>query len=224
MTVDNFIKDSEVFDKMVKRSLKKNYVINHSDKMSWSKSITAMKDLCKYCLKYCPLFSSTTIMFEMWFKGGRVDVCLLGHSNFGRSRNMVLLELKQWSDPFISLPDDSPDSVSPNILTKYKDGESPIRKIPSYQISNYKWNAILSEINDCGVNITGVAYCFNCEEGSNTDKILHNKRFEGYLKDCQLYIKNGQNGKTELAKRIKKLCWDGNGFEIYKEIHDGDYQ
>lgn len=224
MTVDNFIKDPDVFDKMVKKSLKKKYVINHSDKMSWPKSIIAMKDLCKYCLKYYPKFGSTTIMFEMWFKGGRVDVCLLGHSKFGRSSNMVLLELKQWSDPFISLPDESPDSVSPNILTNYKDGESPIRKIPSYQISNYKWKAILSEINNCGVNIYGFAYCFNCEEASNTDIILHNKRFEDYLKDCPLYIKNGPKGKAALAEKIKSLCRDGNGFEIYKEIHDEDYQ
>ena len=157
-------------------------------------------------------FGSSTILFEISASSGRVDCCLLGKSRFGK--NCVFIELKQWSNDFIAVHKNDDGCISHMVITKYNDGGTPLRYHPSYQVSNYKWLAY-NEFKELGINVIGIAFCYNCTKDSQTYTVLYDPQYEDFRKDCEIFTKEDKN---EIEKKIRRACWDGKGNGIFKDL------
>ena len=223
-TVDSFLKDDDVFGKMKEKAIKTNKHYLPSDINSWEENIRIMKVICQDILNYfkkCNTkkrqrefqsFGSTTILFEISTSSGRVDCCLLGKSRTGE--NCVFIELKQWSNDFIAVHKNDDGSISHMVITKYKDGETPLRYHPSYQVSNYRW-LTYNKFKELGINVIGIAFCYNCTKDSQTYTVLYDPQYEDFRNDCKIFTKED---RYEIEKKIREACWDGKGNGIFKDL------
>lgn len=137
----------------------------------------------------------------------RADCIILG-KNVKKEAIAVVMELKQWSGTFISKPDNEEEVRAGNVITNYH--RRALRPHPSKQASDYRWIPVFQ---DRGIQHVGMAYCYNCEKGMQTFKVLYDKGYEDYIKDCKPYTKQT---KGSLVNALLYNLQSGGGQEVYK--------
>ncbi len=121
----------------------------------------------------------------------RIDVLICGKDDNGQD-NLVIIELKQWSDVIES-------SLQYHIFTNGGRGEDDYWH-PSYQAMNYagllkNFNCYIQEHN---VKIDPCSFLHNL--GDNYRDLMNNRELFPFVEECPLYL---NNNKTELAEFIK---------------------
>ena len=228
-TVSSFIHQTDVHSSMRKKAKKIGIEISKSNNVSFRHSIPALQSLAKKIMKKYPDFGGCVISLEarITCADGTIplvaDAILCGHSLYN-TPFLVILELKEWSDDFASLPTNLDDIHRGLIQTKYKDGDKDtgLRVHPSKQVSDYRWHPCFSGKDRN--HIRGVAYCFKCKRGTETFRTLYYKGshsdsfdvgYEEYIKDCRVYTHETVNSLINYLSPILAKGQGDTAMEIF---------
>lgn len=201
--ITSYLKDME------KGAEECNFCVSDREKKSWEQNALALSEL----LNKSNLPDDVYVGFEYQVPvGGRIDCVLFGQDKNGQ-KNMVHIELKQWSNENVST---YYSGYSFEVVVEgYKSG-TKITSHPSAQADEYQ-NHLLNYIaafEEKNINLHGFAYCYNYEAGKDVN-VLCNEDFEAVTSRCPLYCKD----QTEaFAERLHSLLAGGNGEEVCQDI------
>ena len=93
---------------------------------------------------------------------------------------------------------------------------APSRYHPSRQVSDYRWALNnYQPFIEREIKHVGVAYCYKSERGMQTYKVLYDKDYDDYIKECKPYTKKT---KDSLVKVLLANLQSGNGQEVYNRL------
>jgi len=146
--------------------------------------------------------------------GGRIDCVLFGKGSDG-AKNMVHIELKQWSNENVHSYCDHQSYCADVIVDGCKCG-SIYTSHPSAQASEYH-NHLKNHIKVFekeNINLYGMAYCYNYD--TTDDKVdLLDDFYQQILKDFPLF---GKTQSKELTDYLVTLLGEGDGKEIMDAV------
>ena len=170
--VKNFKQDvikNEVADKISKRNqeyYKKR--ASPSEVRSWINSLNFVKNV----LEYAPIEENKIIVeYELPYSEKRIDVLLFGKNKQG-DENIVVIELKQWSNENVQ---DSENEG--NVRVNYGKAKLEMPH-PSLQVEGYCWHLkdFLTIFNEePQIILNACVYCHNYNKGAN--EILYLPKF-----------------------------------------------
>lgn len=176
--------------------------------MSWQSNAPNISNLLE--LSCVP--NDIIVAFE--FKvpnGGRIDCMLYGEGD-NRKKNVVHIELKQWSNSSVyELYDNGVFRVDAFV----GGGFQPVCH-PSQQVANYHTNLLnfVEELNEKNTNLEGLAYCYNYYKAGNPCA-LYADHYRAILNQHTLY--SGDEIEN-LAERLHSLLCKGAGLEIFNRV------
>lgn len=144
--------------------------------------------------------------------GGRIDCVLFGQDEKCQ-KNMIHIELKQWSRENVST---YYNGYSFEVAVEGCRNGTKITSHPSAQAYEYH-NHLLNYIEafeEKGIGLKGFAYCYNYET-SEDDNVLYSDRFKAVREICPLYCRNQTE---EFAEKLHGLLAGGNGEEVCNDI------
>ena len=180
-------------------ALENGCCVGDSEINSWKANYSALKTL----LSGAKLSDSVCIAFEYKIPigGGRVD-CMLFGEGLDKSKNIIHVELKQWSN----------ENVQPYydgytfIVDGYRNGSNlvahPLKQVDGYQ--NTLLNHIMA-LESEKINLYGLAYCYNMTS-------VENALIENYHTTENFFCKDQQKA---LVAYLKGLLSNGNGKTTY---------
>lgn len=185
--------------------------IQDSESDSWKANIKALKELFRSATNSSMDFLDCLVMLEVCISEGLRADCIIFGKNVKKEATGVVMELKQWSDDFISKPESEGEIRAGKVMTKYR--YCSLRLHPSKQVSDYRWNSFFRDLE---IKHVGVAYCYNCEKGMQTYNVLYDKEYDDYIKDCKPYTKKT---KESLVKVLLVNLQYGNGQEVFNSLY-----
>ncbi len=146
--------------------------------------------------------------YQVPYNQSRID-CLIFGKNPSGSDNILLIELKQWTN--VTALD-----IEGNFVETYTGGGMKVVPHPSQQIKGYH-NYLLDFVEEFekepSLTLTSCSYCHNY---SNTDKSgLFNTIYKNILTDYPVYCKEDV---VRLAEKIKGLLYSGKGTEVFNRF------
>lgn len=213
-TIRNFLSDRGIYGKMQIKAKELRLRINDSELDSWKANIKALKELFRSAEKTSRDFLDCLVMLEVCItKDLRADCIIIGE-NAKDEPIVVVMELKQWSDDFIEKPKSEEDIRSGMVITHYHN--TPSCYHPSRQVSDYRWALNnYQPFIEREIKHVGVAYCYKSEKGMQTYKVLYDKDYDDYIKECKPYTKKT---KDNLVKVLLANLQSGNGQEVYNRL------
>jgi uncharacterized protein len=151
------------------------------------------------------------VEYELPYSEKRIDVLLFGNDKNGND-NVVLIELKQWSNESVS---DSGDDGTVKV-----DFGKFVKEVPhpSLQAEGYYWylkDFMMIFHEEPYMSLAACVYCHNYTKGKN--EILYHPKFKESLKIYPLFSKEDT---IELGNYIKEKIGKGKGLEVFgKFIH-----
>lgn len=197
-------------DEMSRKALE-NGIWNDREVASWKNNANALSAL----LQSSNIPDDAMVGFEYQVPvGGRIDCVLMGYGTDGK-RNMIHIELKQWSNDNVSSYYDG-YSVA---VKGYKSGDK-VCSHPSAQAAEYQTHLenYLVALEQYGIDLKGFAYCYNYESLNGTS-VLTSDAFKDVLNLCPLYCKDTQDA---FAQELANLLGGGKGEEIATAIENSD--
>ena len=181
---------------------------NPSEYRSWAISLAILNN----SFRYADLKDNYILVeYELPYSSKRIDVMLFGNKNEGEE-NVVILELKQWSNDKIR--DANSDG---NVIVDYgkKLSEEPH---PSLQVEGYflhlkDFLEIFNETNSPELN--AAVYAHNYSK-LNENKILYSNKFSEALKRFPLFSKEDS---LELANYLKEKLNGGKGQLLFERFN-----
>lgn len=214
-TVRDFLSDKKVYGQMKQEAEKWKSSFSNSELSSWEGNIKALKDLFRMASKKSIEFMNCLVMIEVCISEDLRADCIIIGKNVRQEAMVVVMELKQWSENFITKPESEEDVRAGKVITNYPCDR--LRLHPSRQVSDYRWHLSSSpSFQNCEINHAGMAYCYNCEKGMQTYKVLYDKAYDDYLKECKLYTRKTKNN---LVKSLLSNLHNGCGQEVYNRIN-----
>ena len=186
-------------------------VCNDREVVSWKNNAEELSTL----LQLCDLPDDVMVGFEYLVPvAGRIDCVLMGQGTDGK-KNMVHIELKQWSNDNVS---HYYDGYCVNV-EGFRSGNK-VCSHPSAQAAEYQTHLenYLVALEECDINLKGFAYCYNYE-AKNENSVLTSNAFEVVLGMYPLYCKDT---KEEFAQELTKLLGGGKGEEIAKAVSESE--
>lgn len=173
--------------------------------VSWQNSLSRVRDLLEIGKIHDTFIA---LEYEVPYNQSRLD-CLI----FGKSRNeisnVVLIELKQWSD-VRALAEEG------NFVETYTGGRERVVPHPSQQVKGYHYymHGFVEEFQkEPTMTLFSCAYCHNY---SRTDgKGLHSPIYKELIAEFPLFTK--EDTKL-LGLRMKDLLENGSGLEIFNRF------
>jgi len=173
--------------------------------VSWQNSLSRVRDLLEIG-KIHDTF--VALEYEVPYNQSRLDCLLFGKSKNDIS-NVVLIELKQWSN-VKALPEEG------NFVETYIGGRERVVPHPSQQVKGYHYymQGFVEEFEkEPTLTLFSCAYCHNY---SRTDgKGLHNPIYKELIAEFPLFSK--EDTKI-LGLRMRELLENGSGFEIFNRF------
>jgi uncharacterized protein len=173
--------------------------------VSWQNSLSRVRDLLELG-KIHDTF--VALEYEVPYNQSRLD-CLLFGKGTNDVSNVVLIELKQWSN-VKALPEEG------NFVETYTGGRERVVPHPSQQVKgyhNYMQGFIVEFEKEPTLSLFSCAYCHNY---SRTDgQGLHSPVYKSLIAEFPLFTK--EDTKL-LGIRIKELLEKGSGFEIFNRF------
>lgn len=211
-TVRTFLDDEKVLEKMQKRA-QNRIDVSKGELQSWPSSIEALQQLLKMVVEKNREMLRSFIILEARLQDLRSD-CFIFGKNRKKEGTLFIIEMKQWSGDFVSLPDNEDDIRAGYVMTKYPD--FPKQRHPSLQASDYRWRPnMIPAFRDNYINRVSAAYCYKCECGSQTYTVLYNDGYEDYRTDCKLYTAHSLNS---LVNAIEFNVGCGAGYDVYRQF------
>lgn len=210
-TVSQFKEDviyNRIADKLAE-NFKKYYrkKVSNSEYRSWENSLPKLKEV----LELSGLSESNIIVeYELPFsRESRVDVILFGKNNENKD-NIVIIELKQWSNNNVSDTEDEG-----NVVVDYGKHKGR-RPHPCQQVEGYYYHirdnlTIFDEMNPPILN--ACVYCHNYNKGS--EEVLYYPKFEKYYKTYSLFSKQDVE---DLGKYLEEKLGSGKGQEVMERF------
>lgn len=175
-----------------------------SEYNSWNNSLRILKDVFVMSKLDGNIIA---LECELPYTQKRIDVLVFG-KNKKNIDNVLIIELKQWSEDNLELSDNEG-----NVIVNYG-----IKKIeqphPSIQLEGYYQHMrdFMSIFDDGNVNIAGLSYCHNYN-----GTLLSDIKFNTYLTKFPIYGKNDNQLLIEFLNDNLSFNDGGNLFETFKK-------
>ena len=206
------IPESEFVNDMKINARKVGVNYGDSEIKSWRENFKAMKEV----LSNCNIPNDVYIGFEYLVPvGGRID-CVLFGCDADKAKNMIHIELKQWSNDNVK---EYYSGYSFEILNTGYASERTMAH-PCVQAEEYHTHLqnYIAALEFDGINLHGLAYCYNYESGTGND-VLCSESYKGAMRVCPLFCKNE---KTKLISYLESLLSGGNGKQVYDSIANSE--
>lgn len=203
------IEKNDFASEMEKRSSDFGFIPGDSEIKSWKENCDALKVL----IAKTNLPNDVIIAFEYQIPvgGGRID-CMLFGRGADDEKNVVHIELKQWSNENVTSYYDHHTFRAEVIVDGYSSG-SNYTSHPSAQVSSYD-NILknhLIAIEKENLHLYGFAYCYNYQSDNNNCALLDN-----YYKDLmEKYPLFCENQILNFSKRLEEYLCKGKGDNIF---------
>lgn len=169
---------------------------------SWNNSLRFLKDLIQ---GNNLLENNVVLEYELPYSTRRIDCILFGIGTDDKE-NVVLIELKQWSDV-----DDS--EIEDNIRT-FVGGAKRLEPHPSIQVRGYHFMLKdFMEIFDKEVILNSCAYCHNYSRIKNN--VLLSDKFRDVLKEFPLFTKEDFG---DIGKYLKERLGNGDKLGVFNKF------
>lgn len=172
---------------------------------SWQNSLPRVRDLIELAdLKQ----NMIALEYEVPYNQNRID-CLLYGKGDDDNENVVLIELKQWTN--VTATD-----IEGNFVETYTGGGERVVPHPSQQTKGYHnfMKNFVSEFDTAPpLLLFSCAYCHNYTKIDGEG--LFNPIYTKIVEEFPLYSKDDIQ---LIAKKLKSLLSNGNGFEIYNRF------
>jgi hypothetical protein len=179
---------------------------DYSEKMSWDNSLSKVRDV----IDIAGLTDNMIALeYEVPYNQYRVDCLLFGKGEDSKP-NIVLIELKQWSD-VKALEEEGNFDVETFTGHAMRTVPHPSQQIKGYE--NYIKGFVSDFDNKPPLVLFSCSYCHNYtkEEG---DGLFH-PIYQKLIDDYPIYTKSDTK---LLSQKIKTLLQEGNGFEIFNRF------
>jgi len=209
-TVAQFSED--VIQNKISDVIAKNYHdhygrnVSPSEKNSWNNSLNFMKN----ALDYSDLKDNKIVVeYELPYSARRIDVLLFGKDS-GDKDNIVLIELKQWSNE--NVEDSENDG---NIIVDFGRFKKEYPH-PSLQVEGYHWDlkdfmTVFEEKPK--ILLSSCAYCHNYSGKENN--VLFYPKFERLIANFPLFSKEDLQ---KLGVYLKDRLRNGSGLEVFNRF------
>lgn len=181
-----------------------------SELSSWLNNAPKVRDL----LDLAKVPDDTFVTFEYRVPNGpqRID-CMLYGKGQNDKRNVVHIELKQWSNKTVQ------EMYSTGVfrVEALTGGHYQPVSHPSQQVANYQQylkDYVVAFQGDC--QLEGMAYCYNYNS-DRTPAALYANHYKAILDDYPLY---SGNQIRELAEKLNTLLCFGDGLSIFNRVQD----
>ncbi|MCX6741729.1 MAG: DUF2075 domain-containing protein [Candidatus Pacearchaeota archaeon] len=175
---------------------------NESEFRSWDNSLRVLKDVLEQSKL---LKNKIVIEYELPYSAKRIDVILFGVDK-GGSDNIIVIELKQWSNNNVK---DSENEG--NVLVKF--GRFKETPHPSLQVEGYYYylKDFMSVFEETPkISLSACAYCHNYKKGEK--EVLYSTKFHKAIEKYPLFSREDIN---ELGKYFKEKLGKGDGLEVF---------
>lgn len=169
---------------------------------SWNNSLRFIKD----AIEYNSLLDNNIILeYELPYSTRRID-CILFGKGIDQKENIVLIELKQWSEV-------EDCEIEDNVKT-FVGGAKRMEPHPSIQVRGYHFMLKdFMELFEDKTDLYSCAYCHNYSKIKNS--VLLSEKFKRVLKEFPLFTKEDfENFGTYLKDKLS----NGEGFEIFNKF------
>ncbi len=179
-----------------------------SECRAWNNSLPKLKEV----LDTANLLQNRIVIeYELPFaKNSRIDVLLFGRDGH-EADNVVVIELKQWSNNHV---EDSEDEG--NVIVDY--GRfTKTDPHPCLQVEGYYWHlkdymTIFDEEKPC--LLSACVYCHNYNKGD--DQVLYLPKFSRNIKEYNLFSKQEM---ADLGNYLKEKLSAGKGLEVMERFN-----
>ncbi len=180
--------------------------VNSSEKNSWNNSLNFIKN----ALDLAELSDNQIIIeYELPYSSRRIDVLLFGKDEYLKD-NIVLIELKQWSNENVE-----DCKTEGNIIVNYgrfkKEQAHPLLQVEGYYyylkdfMTIFKMNPPI-KLNPC-------AYCHNYSKTKNS--VLYLPKFSKLIQKYPLFSKEEAK---KLGEYLKEKLSKGSGLEVFNKF------
>lgn len=177
-----------------------------SEYRSWGNSLTILNNSFQYAdLKD----NHILIEYELPYSSQRIDVLLFGKS-LDSQDNVVILELKQWSNPNV-YDCDSDGNVIVDFGKFRKEQPHPSLQVQGYYFHLKDFIRLFSEID--APTLSASTYAHNYSKKVNTG--LLSDKFNSVIKQFPLFTKEDA---IELSHYLKKKLQGGGGLQLYERF------
>lgn len=179
--------------------------VGKSEFNSWQNSLSRVRDLLEIGGLYDNMIA---LEYEVPYNQNRID-CLLFGQGGDKSDNVVLLELKQWSE-VTSLEDEG------NFVETFTGGHSKVVPHPAQQVKgyhNYLKSFVQAFETPPALTLFSCSYCHNYKKEDSSG--LFAPIYQKIITDFPVYCK--EDVKI-LGNKLQNLLAKGSGFEIYNRF------
>jgi DUF2075 family protein len=183
---------------------------NPSEYRSWAISLAILN----YSFRYADLKDNYILVeYELPYSSRRIDVMLFGNDIKG-GENVVILELKQWSNDKVR---DAKNSEGNVIVDSGRRGLSEVPH-PSLQVEGYffhlkDFKEIFSEKN--APELSAATYAHNYSK-LNKNRVLYLEKFADAIKRFPIFSKEDS---LELARYLKERLNGGKGRLLFERFN-----
>ena len=192
---------------MIENASRQNINVGEAEQRSYKASDQKIKELLK-----AGRIKDVYLVFELMvpYSGCRID-CMIFGCDSEDGKNVMHIELKQWSEDGIF-----PASSAGNFVEAYTGGKIQTAAHPSQQVKGYHGylKAFVEAVSTDSLNLQGCAYCFNYIR-KDDDGVLFNPKFDVLQEEFRTYA---ANEKDELAGLLHTLFSHGSGEAVFNEF------
>jgi len=178
--------------------------VSPSEYNSWNNSLNFLKN----ALDYSGLIDNQLVIeYELPYSTRRIDVLLFGKSADDKD-NIVLMELKQWSEVEES-------KIEGNVITFISGAKREVAH-PSLQVEGYHYDLkdfITVFEEKPPVDLSSCAYCHNYLKSRN--KVLFAPQFEKYFKNFPVF---SREDVQDLGLFLKERLDSGHGLDVFNRF------
>jgi DUF2075 family protein len=178
--------------------------VNPAEYRSWQQSFNFLKN----SFEHTGLSSNKLIIeFELPYSTRRIDVLIFGSDHL-RNDNVVLIELKQWSNENVA---DCPSEG--NIIVDYGRFKKE-QAHPSFQVQGYHFDlkdflTVFGEKPE--ISLSSCAYCHNYSR-EELNPVLFLPKFKDATEEFPVFAKEDVR---KLGVYLKDRLFEGDGFELF---------
>ncbi|MGI6775909.1 MAG: DUF2075 domain-containing protein [Patescibacteria group bacterium] len=179
---------------------------NNSEYRSWAYSLAILNN----SFRYANLKDNYVLLeYELPYSSQRIDVILFGE-NYQDQKNVVVIELKQWSNDNVS-PAESKGNVIVNYGRFKKEEPHPSLKVQGYHFYLKDFIKLFTEKNAPNLNSLAYAHNYSRERGG----VLFSDEFQSALAEFPLFAKEDS---IKLANYLKDRLSKGRGQILYERF------
>lgn len=180
--------------------------VSPSERNSWNVSLNFVKN----ALDYSDLDDNKIVVeYELPYSSRRIDILLFGIGQ-NEENNVVLIELKQWSNENVEDCD-----TEGNVIVNYgrfkKEQAHPSLQVEGYHYDLKDFMTMFEEKPKTG--LSSCSYCHNYSKEGNS--VLYFPKFSGLIKKYPVFSKEDTKS---LGDYLKERLKNGSGVEVFNRF------